>query len=176
MKTFAKSAAIATVLSLAAPAFAGETMNDLEIAHTAYTAGLLDIRYAHLALAISENESVREFAQTMIRDHSAVNQAAGDLVTRLNVTPQDNSLSQALTAGAADKRVELRGLEGAAFDCAYARNEVSYHRLVNETVEGAFIPAATVPELKALLADALVTFKQHQGHAEQMVAGLACAS
>lgn len=176
MRTSSKLAAVATALSLAAPAFAGETMNDLEIAHTAYTAGLLDIRYAHLALAISENESVREFAQTMIRDHSVVNQAAGELVTQLNVTPQDNPLSQALTAGAAEKRVELRGLDGTAFDCAYAKNELGYHRLVNETVEGEFIPAATVPELKALLADALVTFKQHQGHAEQMVAGLGCAA
>ena len=48
-------------------------MNDLEIAHTAYTAGQLDIRYAHLALAVSESKAVREFAQTMLRDHGAVN-------------------------------------------------------------------------------------------------------
>lgn len=40
-------------------------MNDLEIAHTAYTAGGLDIRYAHLALAVSENEGGRDFARTM---------------------------------------------------------------------------------------------------------------
>ena len=61
---------------MTACATAGEPMNDLEIAHTAYTAGNLDIRYAHLALAISENDAVREFANTMIRDHSAVNDGA----------------------------------------------------------------------------------------------------
>ena len=33
----------------------GKAPNDLEIAHIAYTAGNIDIRYAHLALAISEN-------------------------------------------------------------------------------------------------------------------------
>ena len=154
---------------------ADEPMNDLEIAHTAYTAGGLDIRYAHLALAISENEAVRDFAQTMIRDHTAVNEAAGALIAELNVTPQDNALSQALVEGAAAKRAELMALSGNAFDCAYAENELGYHQVVNKTVAESFIPAVTVEPLKALLEDALVTFKAHEKHAEQMVAGLTCA-
>ena len=151
-------------------------MNDLEIAHTAYTAGGLDIRYAHLALAISENEAVREFAMTMIRDHTAVNDAAGALITQLNVTPQDNELSQALVAGAAAKRADLASLTGKAFDCAYAENELGYHQVVNKTVAEVFIPAVTVAPLKDLLEDALVTFKAHEQHAEHMVAGLSCDS
>lgn len=149
-------------------------MNDLEIAHTAYTAGGIDIRYAHLALAISENEAVREFAQTMIRDHTAVNDAAGALIAELNVTPQDNALSQTLVEGAAAKRAELMALAGKAFDCAYATNELGYHQVVNKTVAESFIPAVTVEPLKALLEDALVTFRAHEQHAEQMVAGLSC--
>lgn len=154
---------------------AGEAMNDLEIAHTAYTAGQLDIRYAHLALAVSENDAVREFAQTMIRDHSAVNEAAGALIAELNATPQDNALSQALVEGAAAKRAELAGLSGVAFDCAYATNELGYHQVVNKTVAEDFIPAVTVEPLKALLGDALVTFRAHEAHAENMVSGLQCA-
>lgn len=156
-------------------AHAGEAMNDLEIAHTAYTAGGLDIRYAHLALAISENDAVRDFAQTMIRDHSAVNEAAGTLIAELNVTPQDNALSRALVEGAAAKRAELAGLAGAAFDCAYATNELGYHQIVNKTVAEDFIPVVTVEPLKALLGDALVTFRAHEAHVENMVAGLQCA-
>jgi putative membrane protein len=173
-----KTLTLALGLALAATGLAAqadEAMNDLEIAHTAYTAGGLDIRYAHLALAISENEAVRDFAQTMIRDHTAVNEAAGALIAELNVTPQDNALSQALVEGAAAKRVELMALSGNAFDCAYAENELGYHQVVNKTVAESFIPAATVAPLKALLEDALVTFKAHEQHAEHMVAGLTCA-
>jgi len=170
--TLALGLALATT-GLAAQA--DEPMNDLEIAHTAYTAGGLDIRYAHLALAISENEAVRDFAQTMIRDHTAVNEAAGALIAELNVTPQDNALSQALVEGAAAKRAELMALNGNAFDCAYAVNELGYHQIVNKTVAESFIPAVTVEPLKALLEDALVTFKAHEQHAENMVAGLTCA-
>ncbi|MEZ5887295.1 MAG: DUF4142 domain-containing protein [Paracoccaceae bacterium] len=154
---------------------ADEAMNDLEIAHTAYTAGALDIRYAHLALAISEDEAVRDFAATMIRDHSAVNDAAGQLIAELKVVPQDNALSQALVEGAAAKRAELMALSGHAFDCAYATNELGYHQIVNKTVADSFIPAVTVAPLKTLLEDALGTFRAHEAHAERMVAGLACA-
>ncbi|NRG16303.1 DUF4142 domain-containing protein [Rhizobiales bacterium] len=177
MKLIKIAAAAAVVAaSFTAPAFAEEKMNDLEIAHTAYTAGGLDIRYAHLALALSENDSVREFANVMIRDHSAVNQEAGALIQKLNVTPQDNGLSQALVKGAAEKRAEFVKLSGKAFDCAYAQNELGYHQIVNQTVEGKFIPWATVEPLKALLEDALVTFKAHEKHAENMVNGLHCGS
>jgi putative membrane protein len=151
-------------------------MNDLEIAHTAYTAGSLDIRYAHLALAISEDENVRNFAATMIRDHTGVNDAAVALIQELGVTPQDNGLSQALVQGASDKRDELAGLRGKAFDCAYAQNELGYHQVVNQTVENNFIPAVTVPQLEELLSEALVKFKVHEGHAEMMVANLNCGA
>lgn len=166
--------AVATMTSLGAQA--QDAMNDLEIAHTAYTAGNLDIRYAHLALAISEDETVRNFAATMIRDHTAVNDAAVALIQELGVTPQDNGLSQALVQGASDKRDELSALRGKAFDCAYAQNELGYHQVVNQTVENNFIPAVTVPQLEELLSEALVTFKVHEGHAEMMVANLNCGT
>lgn len=171
----AKLAALIAAAVVATPAVAmDDKMNDLEIAHTAYTAGGLDIRYAHMALGISENPVVREFAQTMLRDHAAVNDEAVALVQKLNVTPQDNGLSQALVKGAAEARAKFGTLSGKDFDCAYATNELGYHQVVNKTVEGKFIPEATVPELKALLKDALVTFKAHEKHAEKMVQSLGC--
>lgn len=172
------SLAILSALSAgcAAAESSPKAMNDLEIAHTAYTAGGIDIRYAHLALALSENEAVRDFANTMIRDHSAVNEEAVALITKLQVTPQDNDLSRALVEGAAGKRDELRALDGQAFDCAYALNELGYHQVVNQTIEENFLPNVTVPELKALLAEALETFKVHEGHAGHMVATLGCES
>lgn len=173
---FASLLLAASAFTYTPVAFAQEGLNDLEIAHVAYTAGQLDIRYAHLALALSENAAVRSFAETMIRDHSAVNVAAGNLIKELNVTPKDNGLSQALVKGAAEKRDEFARLRGKDFDCAYAQNELGYHQLVNKTVAETFIPAVTVEPLKDLLEEALVTFKQHEGHAEHMVAELSCSS
>ncbi|WP_339749638.1 DUF4142 domain-containing protein [uncultured Maricaulis sp.] len=169
-------AMIVAVTATAASAHADDVMNDLEIAHAAYTADAIDIRYGHLALAISENDAVRSFAETMIRDHNAVNAAAGELLAELNVSPQDNALSRSLLEGAASKRAELMSLTGREFDCAYALNELGYHQVVNATVADSFIPVVTVAPLRTLLTDALVTFRVHEAHAGRMVTALECAS
>ena len=142
--------------------------NDLEIAHIAYTAGNIDIRYAHLALALSDNPEVRQFAELMIRDHTAVNNKALALVNKLQITPQDNATSQQLSQRANEIRNELSKLRGDAFAKRYAANELEYHKFVNNAVENAFIPNAKNSELKALLTSALQTFKVHEGHAASM--------
>ena len=70
---------------------------DPQIAHIAYTAGVIDIEAAKQALAKSKNKDVRAFANDMVRDHEAVNKQALDLVKKLKVTPEDNDTSKALT-------------------------------------------------------------------------------
>jgi putative membrane protein len=77
---------------------------DPQIAHIAYTAGQLDIDAAKQALAITKNNDVKAFADDMVRDHTAVNKQAIDLVTKLKVKPEDNDTSKALTKAAVDKR------------------------------------------------------------------------
>ncbi len=149
-----------------------EELNDLEIAHVAYVADNIDIRYAHLALAISQNPKIREFAETMIRDHTAVNDQALALLKKLGASPQDNFLSQALNSDAEKIIDELSRLRGAEFDKRYASNELGYHRAVNDLVANAFIPNIENEEVRALFNAGLKIFRAHEGHAEAMVASL----
>lgn len=142
--------------------------SDPQIAHIAYTAGQLDIEAADQALAKSTDAEVRAFAETMKRDHAAVNQQALALAARLKVTPEANPTSTALTQSAAGERQRLAALSGMAFDKAYIDNEVAYHRTVNEALRGTLIPGADNAELKALLERGLALFQQHQAHAEQL--------
>lgn len=147
-------------------------LDDLEIAHVAYVADNIDIRYAHLALAISDNPDIRTFAETMIRDHMAVNEQALALLAKLGAEAKDNFLSQSLLENA-DKLVdEMSGLRGAAFDKRYAENELAYHQAVNDLVENSFIPNIENADVKALFEAGLAIFKAHQGHAETMVGTL----
>jgi putative membrane protein len=78
--------------------------NDGQIAHIAYTAGQIDIKAAQLALQKSKNKEVRDFAENMVHDHTAVNDQALALVKKLNVTPEDNDTSKALVKQAQAKR------------------------------------------------------------------------
>jgi putative membrane protein len=145
---------------------------DPQIAHIAYTAGNIDIKTAELALQKSKNKDVRDFAQDMVRDHKAVNEKALALLKKLKVTPQDNDTSKALLKQANDKEAELKKLNGAAFDKAYAGNEVAYHKRVNSTLESTLIPSANNAELKDLLRTGLKLFQGHQQHAEQVAQSL----
>jgi putative membrane protein len=167
------SAAIATIALLISPALAqGAKLSDPQIAHIAYTAGVIDINAAKQAMKKAKNKDVKAFAQDMVRDHEAVNKQALALVKKLNVTPEDNDTSRTLSKQASDKLAELAKLSGAAFDKAYVENEVAYHKTVNGALETQLIPSANNPELKGLLQTGLKIFQGHQQHAEHVATEL----
>ena len=159
----------AVALLAASPAVADNGPTDAQIAHIAYTAGTIDIAAAKQALAKSKSRPVRSFAQEMIRDHQAVNDKALALVKKLHVTPVANPTSLALSNKAATTRRSLARLRGAAFDRAYVKNEVSYHRTVNDALAKTLIPSADNGELKSLLETGLALFREHLAHAEHLV-------
>jgi len=162
------------LLMLSGPAVAQKAvaLNDAQIAHIAYTAGQLDLDAGRQALAKSHNKAVRTFAETMVRDHGAVNEQALALVKKLHVAPQDNATSEAFTKQAKDKARQLARLNGRAFDRAYIRNEVAFHRTVNGALKSTLIPSAHNGELKSLLETGLTLFQEHQKHAEQLATNL----
>ena len=169
-----KLAAAAAVFALTCASATAEDAkpNDAQIAHIAYTADQIDINAAELALQKSKNKEVRDFAENMVRDHKAVNDQALALVKKLHVTPQDNDTSKGLVKQATAKEAELKRLSGAAFDKAYADNEVAYHKTVNGALETVLIPDASNPELKDLLTSGLKIFQGHQQHAEHVAQSL----
>jgi putative membrane protein len=146
--------------------------NDAQIAHIAYTAGQIDIKAAQLALQKSKNKEVRDFAENMVKDHTAVNDQALALAKKLNVTPQDNDTSKAIAKQADAKQAELAKLDSAAFDKAYADNEVTYHKMVDNALETVLIPDASNAELKDLLSTGLKIFQGHEQHAEHVAQSL----
>jgi putative membrane protein len=171
MRRTALFMAAGAMLAMGAPALAaGPT--DPQIAHIAYTAGALDVAAGKQALKMSHNAAVRDFAQEMVRDHTAVNDKALALVKKLHVTPEANATSTALTKAAAAEHAKLSKLKGAAFDREYMNNEVAFHKTVNGALASTLIPSAHNGELKSLLQTGLALFKEHQAHAEMLAAKL----
>lgn len=167
-----RSTAVIAALVMATPALAQSAkpaLTDPQTAHVAYTAGALDIKMAKLAEQKTQNKAVKEFADDMVRDHTAVNDKAMALVKKLGVEPQDNDTSRALTRQSDNEYRKLEALKGAAFDRAYAKNEVAFHKTVNDSLRATLIPSAQNPELKDLLSTGLKIFEGHQEHAEHLV-------
>ena len=174
MKVFSRASLFAGALLLAGSfgALAADKPSDPQIAHIAYTAGVLDIKAAEQALGISKNEAVRKFATSMATDHKTVNDLALALVAKLGVTPEDNDTSKGLAAQSETKSAELAKLSGVDFDKAYVANEVAYHKAVNGALADLLIPSASNAELKSLLETGLKLFQGHQMHAEHVAEGL----
>ncbi|MEP1443401.1 MAG: DUF4142 domain-containing protein [Hyphomicrobiales bacterium] len=156
------------------PTFANDpaALSDVEIAHVAYTADVLDIRYAHLALAKSKNADIHKFAKTMIRDHEAINEQALALLEKLGASAKDNFLSQKLNQDGEALIAKFSALSGSEFDVAYAENELAYHKAVIDLVGNVFIPNIDNAEVKALFEEGLKIFIAHETHAEMMVKAL----
>jgi putative membrane protein len=162
---------VASLLLVPGAAYA-QGPTDAQIAHIVVTANQVDIDAGKIAAAKSTNPEVKKFGQTMVTDHTGVNKAATDLVTKLKVTPEDNDTSKALKAGG-DKNVKsLNNLKGAAFDSAYVSHEVAYHQQVLDALDKTLIPNAKNAELKALMVKVRPAFVAHLEHAKQLQASL----
>jgi len=147
-------------------------VNDAQIAQIVVTANSIDIGNGKIALEQSKTASVDEFANLMIRDHTAVNNNAVALVTRLGVKPEDSDTNKSLKSASDAEQAKLRGLKGAAFDRAYLENEVAYHKQVLGAINDVLIPNAKNAELKKTLVDVVPAFKAHLEHAEHALASL----
>jgi len=141
---------------------------DPQIASIVVTANQVDIDAGKLALTKAQSPDVKKFAQLMITDHTGVNKAAVELVTKLHVTPESNPTSQSLQKGGDDNLAALKKVSGKAFDKAYVDHEVAYHQAVIDAVDTTLIPSAQNAELKALLVKVRPAFVAHLDHAKKL--------
>ena len=154
------------------PSMSGDRV--LQIAHAAYTAGDQNARTAYVALDITKSSIVKTYAQRMVDDHTAVNEKANAILSKLNMVLENSKRSKELVSYAKSIRADLRKVSPAKFDCAYAISEMKYHGVMNKTIAKYVLPNLNIKQLNELFSDALVKFKVHWGHAELMVKKLDC--
>jgi putative membrane protein len=102
-------------------------------------------------------------------------QIAGIVVAanqKLKVKPEDSDTSRSLKSAAKQTEGKLKGLKGAAFDRAYADNEVAYHQQVLDAIDKVLIPNAQNAELKALLEKVRPAIAAHLDHAKMLASSL----
>ena len=143
-------------------------LSDPEVAHVAVTANTIDIDLARYAQGRIQHPEVKQFANTMITDHSAVNAQAAALAKRLGVVPADNAVSQSLLEGASEARTTLEKAKTAGFDRAYIDREVAYHQAVLEALDGLLIPTTSNADLRKLLVDVRPAIATHLAHAKKL--------
>ncbi|MPV66219.1 DUF4142 domain-containing protein [Burkholderia sp. BE17] len=169
MKAIRNTVLCGALLAAGLPVYVQQTgPTDPQIAAIVVTANQVDIDAGKLAESKTQNKDVKAFAARMVQDHTGVNKAAVDLVTKLGVKPEENSTSTDLKHGGDANLQNLGKLDGARFDRAYVDHEVTYHEAVLDAINHTLIPSAKNSELKALLIKVEPAFVAHLEHARHL--------
>ena len=155
-----------------APAQNPTSLTDAQVADVAHVASQVDITTAKLALEKSSNLSVRAFASATLNDYTAADASALSSFARWNINPQDNPISQSVSGTESEHAQHLSQLSGAAFDEAYAQNELAYHVFITGAMEITLIPATQNPQVKSLLQGELSLYEKHLQEARALVSQL----
>jgi putative membrane protein len=158
--------AVAVVLPAATRARA--PLNDPTIVAIFDAANTWDIQTGKLAAARGARADVRQFGRMLVHDHTAVRQQGRDLAASLHVTPTPPS-DFALAKDHAEAMTHLRSLHGAAFDTAFLRHEVAYHKAVLDAVTSTLLPATQNAQLKDLETKVAPAFQAHMMRAQQLL-------
>lgn len=159
-------AAAAVVLGLAGAAYAQQTVppGDNSFAQKAAAAGLAEVAEANIALDKATDPQVKQFAQTMVTDHTKANnqltQIAEGKALSLPMKPTKRDQNQA------DK---LRKMSGKTFDRDYIRDQLAAHKQAvalfkRESERG------KDADLKQFASQTLPTLQHHLQMAEQLAA------
>jgi putative membrane protein len=171
LKAIATIGSMALGLAVLPTVAKAQAPNDAQIVGIVLAADQIDIDYGKIALKKSKDKAVREFAQRMVTDHSAVQKSVIELAGKLGVKEEDSPTSSGLKSGAADISAKLNGLKGKEFDKFYIDNEVSYHKTVTDAVDAVLIPSAQNSQLEAALQGAQPLFLKHLEHARSVQSG-----
>jgi putative membrane protein len=163
---------LVAALAMSAGHASAQGVTDPQIAAIVVTANQVDIDAGKLAAARGTDPEVKKYGEQMVSAHTGVNKSATELVTKLNVKPEENATSKALQAGGDKNLANLKSLKGGAFDKAYIDNEVAYHQQVLDAVDKTLIPSASNAELKALLVKVRPAFVAHLEHAKHLQSSL----
>jgi putative membrane protein len=171
LKAVATGSLLVLALAVLPSVAKAQAPNDAQIVGIVLAADQIDIDYGKIALKKSKDKAVREFAQRMVTDHSAVQKSVIELAAKLGVKEEDSPTSSGLKSGAADITAKLNSLKGKEFDKFYIDNEVSYHKTVTDAVDAVLVPSAQNAELKAALQGAQPLFLKHLEHARSVQSG-----
>jgi putative membrane protein len=119
-------------------------------------AGIAEIEIAKLALQKSQNNSIRQYAQQMIKDHTDANQELTQLATQKGITPPTNTSPkyQAIIA-------QLSQLSDANFDQAYKDEAGINGHMENLIIHSRQIQLGQDEDLKSLAAKSIRLIDAH---------------
>jgi putative membrane protein len=125
--------------------------------------GKAEIELGQIALNNTQDESVRKYAERMVKDHSAADKKLKAIAAKENL-----QLPQSLDAEHQSLKTKLQGLKGEDFDRAYISAMAKGHDKAVALFESASQQPQMSGELKQFAASTLPTLEQHKDMAHSL--------
>ena len=146
------------------PMAAQTAMTDADILRVFMTSNDGEIVTSQAVVGDAQNAEVRQFAQMMIAEHTALN----DRARALGMEPRDNQVAASMRQNATAKAAQIDGMSGAMQDRTYTETQVVLHGNTLDMLTNVLIPNARDARLRALLTEARPSVEQHFRRAQQL--------
>jgi putative membrane protein len=123
---------------------------------TAASSDLFEIQSSQVALRVSRNQAIRDFAQMLVDDHTRLSAEMKTTAAGAGMAPPPPAL---LPAHAQKLRL-LQSTSAARFDAAYRREQIAAHQQALALHRG-YANAGDVPAFKAVAARAVPVIEHH---------------
>lgn len=120
-----------------------------------------------------ENGQVKQFAQHMITQHTALNDTVSTVARQNNITPAPDAVSAQLDSTSSATVQQLQGLSGAQLDRAFMQYMVTSHENALRAVTNDLLPAAQNPQLRVTIQQGVLpVVEAHLAEARQILGSL----
>jgi len=127
-----------------------------------------DMETGALAEKKGTTKEVRDYGEMLARDHKAVRQMGRDLAAKLGVTPTPPK-NFAMAKDHATAVSQLEGAKGKAFDRAFLKHEVAFHKAVIDAMNTTLLPSLKNDEVKNLVKKVEPAFTAHMMAAQDLL-------
>jgi putative membrane protein len=146
--------------------------SDAQILFILSTVDRAEIEQGQLALNKAQSPRVREFASSMIQQHTASSEEGAQIASTNSMTPESSAAAAELQQKAAQTLNTLSAADPSAFDQQYVQSQVTQHQEVLSMIKSRLIPAADNEALLRQLQATQEMVQMHHKHAQDLAASM----
>jgi putative membrane protein len=148
------------------------SLDNAQVAAVVQAANAGEIAQAREALKRAKSARVRQFAQHMLRDHSAAEAEMTRLDSKEGWTPESSAIAEQLKMGSEQIMTNLRSAGAADFDSSYINAQVDEHTKVVDLLDNKLIPGAKDADLVKTLQEIRTKVAMHLNDAREIQTSL----
>jgi putative membrane protein len=141
---------------------AGDTLGVLRAIHSG------EIDHGMLAQKKASDPRVRDYAEKLVNDHKGRMQKDEQLSNAVGVAPRDSEISSQIKSSSDRETSNLQSMSGVDFDRTYLDGQISYFRMVLDTLDRDLLPNARDPQLRASLQNSREQANDHLREAQEL--------